>query len=571
MVRATLLALTISIACVGCTDSDAPQRLDQVPLVLAAGSLALEPAPNDDFSSGVDLARLGLSEVSLVYDLTTPADEPFVFDILTRSDESTGAVRVSIAHALDAGLPPLGGVESLAEVGLIPSAAGTANRGDWLDAHGDGFARVTLRGAIDSDQIIAVEVDNIAGRAAALIRVRIGPDSEINVTSQGGSDYPGVLEEETIYSSDSWMFGLPTIAVSGDRSSIVTYEGDRSDPDRFMRYEMRLQYDHDSKVVTGGASEEAGFDSGNWRDHEIAALFNVLALVRGGVDSVTLKISFDRGATFGQTEVFDERARDYTTRLAQIAMAADYTLAVLYWRGGELVLVEGTPTFSGGPSPTGYDFDPPVVLTALSGDITPIVMGAVYSDGGDLVIGYGFSKFTFNELDLTWTSLTQFRSAVRPYGGGFSDILVEEDFIVGKDPSVAVAGEGAGLRIFYAYESREGAQLRTSDDQGRTWSAPMRLGDMTAHMPSVFARDQEGDTRVDVLYLAAGSEGQELHLRHWDDFDTSQPENFRLTEAKMVETNTLPPDAPVPGIEPGAPLPFTGYRITQVAWFGYDA
>ena len=36
----------------------------------------------------------------------------------------------------------------------------------------------------------------------------------------------------------------------------------------------------------------------------IRALFNVLALVHSGLDTVTLKLSFDRGATFGQVETF---------------------------------------------------------------------------------------------------------------------------------------------------------------------------------------------------------------------------------------------------------------------------
>ena len=39
----------------------------------------------------------------------------------------------------------------------------------------------------------------------------------------------------------------------------------------------------------------------------------------------------------------------------------------------------------------------------------------------------------------------------------------------------------------------------------------------------------------------------------------------------MVETKTLPRDAPVPGADRGTFVPDVGWRITQIAWMGYDA
>jgi hypothetical protein len=76
---------------------------------------------------------------------------------------------------------------------------------------------------------------------------------------------------------------------------------------------------------------------------------------------------------------------------------------------------------------------------------------------------------------------------------------------------------------------------------------------------------------VDVLYLTQGDQGQELWLRHWDDYDAGAFEDHRLTTAKWTATKDLPRDAPVPGADFGAFVPDAGFRITQVAWLGYDA
>ena len=431
------------------------------------------------------------------------------------------------------------------------------------------FARFTVRGEITRDQVIAVETDNGAGKSTALVCVRIGPESEINIVDTFSGDYPGVLEEMTLYSSDSWLFGLPTIAVSGDRTSIVVYEGDRANriAPTNVRYELRMQYDSVTKAVTGGGSEERNVDWGNWRDHEIAALFNVLALVRSGTDRVTLRISFDRGATFLQEETLGQPLSPWTARLAQIAMAADYTLGVLFWQataagGTNLLLVEGRPSaFDGGGSPTAYAFDPPRVVHAVAGDVMPIIMGMTYSRGGDLAIGYAYSTMVRNEVNVT-TTTSSFRSAVRLFGSAqFFDVLVDEDTIISKDPSVSVVGEGETMRVFYAYEGRNGIVLRTSEDAGRTWSGPIPIGDRSAHMATVIARETPTGNKLDVLYLAYSGAGLELHMRHWEDFDTEPPQTYRLTEAKI--------EYPATALSVFAPGPSP--RVTEVAWFGYDA
>jgi hypothetical protein len=117
-------------------------------------------------------------------------------------------------------------------------------------------------------------------RQTALVEVAIGPASPINSSAATGINHPGIVDDDVVYTSEAWRFGMPAIAVSGDRASVVVYEGDRADPTSDRRYEMRLQQDKVTGAVTGGGSLAVGLDSGNWRDHEIAALYNVLAVAQ---------------------------------------------------------------------------------------------------------------------------------------------------------------------------------------------------------------------------------------------------------------------------------------------------
>ncbi len=549
-------------------------------LMLVAGMAPIPPGEAGAWADGVDLERLGIDPwtVDAYYDLTTPAGEPFQFDAVSRRPGNSGEVTLSLAHAADDGNTPVGGPETVAEVGIVPSASGAVDNAPWLDAHGDGFGRISLRGTVDADQVLAVRAVVGGETTTVLVRVGIGDESPINLAARTETDYPGVTDARDLYSSNSWMFGLPTAAVSGDRTTIVAYEGDRADPSRYARYEMRLQLDNLGGGVTGGASEEASADSGNWRDHEVAGLYNTLALVHSGVEDVTVRLSFDRGATFAQTKTLETGSNGWVPRLAQVAMAADYTLAVACWKSGrdeggttDLNLVLGRPSdFDGGGSPTRYAFDPAITVRRVAGDATPLLTGLAWSGGGDLVVGYGFSTFTSNP-DRTWTSLTQNRCAVIPWEGDLRDTLVEEDEVVGKDPSVAVLGSGDAMRIFFAYEASDGVRLAVSGDAGRTFGPPRDTGDPSSSVPTVLARDQGGEARVDLLYMAQGAEGAEIHLVHWDDFDEGAPATYRLTTAKMVPSASTPRDRAVPGAAFGILPPDYGYRTTQVAWFGYDA
>lgn len=145
------------------------------------------------------------------------------------------------------------------------------------------------------------------------------------------------------------------------------------------------------------------------------------------------------------------------------------------------------------------------------------------------------------------------------------DALVEhEDDVIGFDPSVSLLGRGETMTVFVAYEASDGVRMRVSADGGRTFSEAGVAGGPGAHLPSVLARVEDGATRVDLLYITQSDWGNELHVRHWDDFGLEPPRDYRLAgagaEGEFEEG--LPGE---PGYVPGT------YVEKQVAWFGYDA
>jgi hypothetical protein len=472
---------------------------------------------------------------------------------------------VSIRHLKDGALTPSNDA-SLIDAGITPQGRGLARGGGWLGARGEGAARLTLQGKIQRDQLIAVTADT---GEVTLVEIAIGPLSEIARPLGDGAPLPPGSTRQTIYSSDSWQFGLPTVAVSGDRTSIVCYEGDHLRPTGDARFELRMQHDAVSGAVTGGASALVGGDLGNWRDHEIVALYNVLGVARGEADGVRIRLSFDRGATFAQEQVV--ALGGGPSRLVQAAMAADYSLAIGAWRaaangaGLEFVLIEGQPlSLDPQGSPTWFAFTPPQVLHTMPLDSSPMTTGMAWSAGGDLVVGYGASWFA-SLPNRRWSSTAEYRCAVRRYGGPWLDTLVDREEVVGVDPTVAVLGQGAGLRIFYGYEARDGVRLATSSDAGVTFAAPITVGMPGDHLPTVLARDVAGATKVDLLYLGYRDQGVELHAARWADWPTSPRADLRLTVAR-TET-TIPPQVP------GSPFPWYPFamKTTQVSWLGYDA
>jgi hypothetical protein len=532
-------------------------------LVVATSTTLL--TPSSAARPSVDPSVIAASNIGSYYRVTTPADAPFAFDLVAWSAGASGSTQVSIRHLKDGNVAPAGDA-SWIDAGITPQGRGLTRGGGWLGARGDGTARLTLQGRIQRDQLLAVTADT---GEVTLVEIAIGPTSEIARPISDGAPLPPGSTRQTIYSSDSWQFGLPTVAVSGDRTSIVCYEGDHLQPTAEARFELRMQHDAVTGAVTGGASPLAAGDSGYWRDHEIVALYNVLGVVRGEAEGVRVRLSFDRGATFAQELVVAPGIGP--SRLVQAAMAADYSLAIGAWRqaangsGLEFVLIEGQPlAFDPQGSPTWFAFSQPQVVHTMPIESSPMNTGIAWSAGGDLVVGYGASWFA-SLPDRRWSSTAEYRCAVRLYGGQTIDTLVDRELVVGVDPTVAVLGQGAGMRIFYGYEGRDGVRMATSSDAGATFGAPITVGLPGDHLPTVLARETAGVTKVDLLYLGYRDQGTELHAARWADWPQSPREDLRLTVAQTQ--NTTPPQVP------GGPFPWYPFsmRTTQVSWLGYDA
>lgn len=562
---AVLSALWLLSAC-DTSSGGVPQPEPSARLLVTADTAVLERAatPPDGVSLDRLRAALAAPHVEANYRLTTPADTPFAFDLVSWSAGGGGIAAVAVVHLADGDRVPAGDGTSLAAAGIVPNGRALRVGNGRVEARGDGFVRLSLQGRIERDQLLAVTSDT---GAITLVELRLGDRSPINRQPRDGQPQPDVVARHTIYSSDSMSFGLPTIAVSGDRTSIVCYEGDRQAAFGDRRYEMRLQHDAATGAVTGGGSVETSADTGYWRDHEVAALHNVLAVVRAEADGVRVRLSFDRGATFAQ--VVELPVGAVQARLVQTAIAADYALAVVCWRprsdgtGLDLVLVEGhVAGVDGNGSPTWFGFDAPQVVHTMPFESAPLTTGLAWSDGGDLVIGYGATWFTSGTV---WTSTTEFRCATRRHGEVLRDRLVDREEILGMDPTVAVLGRGASMRIYYAYETRTGLRLATSVDGGDTFARGPSFGHPGDHLPAVFARDVAGAVRLDVLYLAARENGTELHQARWLGGPAGPREDFALTEARLGPL----PGGSVPTI--WSPAASGSMRSTQVAWLGFDA
>ncbi|MFM7295866.1 MAG: hypothetical protein ACKO4Q_01415 [Planctomycetota bacterium] len=554
------------VACGGGSSDDGTPSPEVQRLLVTAGTTVL--APTIASPAAEDVQALNGARIDAYYRLSTPADEPFQFELVTWGAPG-GADFVTVRHLRDGATATAADGFSLARAGVQPSGQGLAGSGDAIFASGDGFCRLTLQGRITEEQSFSVST---SGESVVVVEVEIGSASDINRVPGVEPEPPSVLSRDAIYSSSSWQFGLPTVARSGDRTSIVCYEGDRQQANTVTRYEQRLQHDAQTGAVTGGAEALQSADSGYWRDHEVAALFNVLAVVRSEADGVRARLSFDRGATFAQDVPLLPGFAP--ARLVQMAMAADYTLAVAAWRqqadgtGVEFVVVEGSPAaYDGNGSPTWFAFGAPTVLHTVDLEVAPLSTGIAWSDGGDLVVGYAANWFE-SVPGGAWSSTTEFRCATRLWGGAWQQAEVDREDMFGMDPTVAVRGQGETLQIFYAYEVRDGLRLATSDDGGLAWNLAASFGQPGDHLPTVFVRDgaAPGVAKVDVLYLATRAAGTELHRASWAEWGVSARVDEALTRASFVANAFVPQ----PGMPPGLSLPFV-LATTQVGWLGYDA
>lgn len=575
---AAALAVPVLVLC-GCMEFDFPETTGPFPngpvtfatqdVTIAAGMSEIQPATSDTLSSNVDATRFGVGTFDRVYELETPAGTDFAFNVIARGVSNWGLTRITLGHVEAGSITQNIGAESIAANGMTLEAPGLANRGDRVDINGDGFARVTVRGNISADQVLFASVPRWGDELKIGIRIKIGNASAINLAAANPQGFRGGMTTTDVYSSDSRQFGLPALAVSGDRYSIVTYEGNPAQQTYVDRRRTWLQLDAATSAVTGGDAECFSPDSGFWRDQEIAALGNVLAVAYTGSGHVRAEISLNRGASFPLIRDLDPNA-GWGTRLVQIAIAPDYRLGVIYWKNqnssgsttsSRLMLVEATPTgFDANNTPVGYTWGQPVTIHNAGHDATPLLMHAEYSQGGDLVVGYGYTTMGWSGWFMV--SSSRFRCAVRQWGSqGFYDVLIDqEDNIMPCDPHVCVLGSGSTMEIFYAYEKSDGVHLYYSSNSGATFQQAHSVNTPGAMQPSVHARMQGGQKRVDLLYVSPSGWGLELLDLTWDDFTlASTPTLSRITQSTATPGGTAPSGMP------------SGFLITTMAWMGYDA
>jgi hypothetical protein len=532
-------------------------------VALSAGLSEITPSATDTLSGSVNLSRFGIATFTRTYELESPAATDLAFTVVARARGNSGAVSVSVAHVANDGVVPTSGAESLGDAGLNMQAPAMVYQGNFVRAEGDGFVRVHFSGRINASQVLLfrVPLDGVTQNIG--VRINIGASSVINVGGVIQNARP-MLSVTDVYSSESPLFGLPAIAVSGDRYTIVAYDGNSN----FARRRQWLQVAAATGSVTGGDGDCSALDTGYWRDQEIAALGNVIAIVYTGDGQVRADVSLDRGGSFPIQSVLDS-GLGWSWRLVQAAISGDYKIGCLFWRTvevasqpvGQWMLVEGTPTgFDSNNTPIGYAWGAPVVVRDTGGDTTPLVSHLAYSSGGDLVVGYGYTRFGASGGMATTTA--DYRCAVRLFGQStFTDTLVDwEQNIVPFDPHVSVVGSGASMQILYAYERRDGLVLARSSNAGATFSIVTVVSEVGAMTPSVFARMQGGQLRVDMLFATYSSGGLELHDMLWTDMATAAPPaRYRLTQV-----HTVPGSTPPPGM--------TQMDATvSLAFFGYDA
>ena len=559
-----LLVLTGCSGSSGSADAPPPARL-----LVTTTTNALEPSTAAP--PGLDPARAGASRFDRYYRLTTPANEPFAFELVSWAPPGADVAMITADHVRTGDREPPADGSCWWTAGMLVTAQGLTAAGTTASAYGTDLARLQFQGVITEPQLFTVYTEPTAGGSGAIVEIAIGARSEINRPPSTTPDVPSVVARDTVYSSPSWRFGLPAVAVSGDRTTVVCYEGQRGPGNGTLRYELRLQHDRATGAVTGGGTALASGDTGMWRDHEIVALYNVLGVVRAEADGVRVRLSFDRGATFAQDVIVMPGAS--LTRLVQASIAPDYSIAVAAWRptadglGSEFVLVDGRP-MGVDPitlEPAWYAFGPPQVVHALPGEVTPLTTGIAWSEGGDLVVGYAASWFERDPQNPGWRTTAAFRCAVRPWGGALVDREVAREDVFGMDPSVAVAGSGAGLRIAYAYESTDGVALAVSEDAGATFVRAATVGRPGDHLPTVFLRPGATTPRIDVLYLAARERGIELHQATWLEGPTGPRTEVALTRATLGFDTTM--HAPPTTLPTSAPW----IVCTQIGWLGYDA
>ena len=450
-------------------------------LVLSSGStqIAADKVVNDP-SLAADRAKFGITAFDQSYTLTTPAGTQVALTLTAFDPSATGtvSVRYDIAAAPGGTFGNGGGIAAspmLDFLGNLQPRAGNISIGSlWVETTGDGYAKVDFSGTISSSMILFVERQDSAGNLThAVVSINVGAASAINPSSTPLSTYSGILSTTPILSSDNPIFGLPAMTGNGDRLTMVCYDSAAAGSvangvpncfGDFTRIERHLQLDPSTNTVTMGASPASGADTCNWRNLEIAGLYNVIAVAETGGDGLSLSFSFDRGGTFPQVLSFGSGRQ---TMLPRVYMGVDYTIGLVYWDSDQsseqrLMLVEGKPdAYDVNNSPTSVPRSLRRRCSSTLDATSPSDAGTVAlvpdikdTTAGDLFVAYGFSSedWTSNQEGFNTASLkTHIGLKARLYGTTtLTDTTVDDmTQVVPEDPSLAARRHGrddSGLR-----------------------------------------------------------------------------------------------------------------------------
>lgn len=548
---------------------DWPDVFTTEEVVVSAGLFELQPSPTDTLSSTVNLNRFGLTGFDETFELTTPANTDFDFTLTARGTVNGGMVRMALGHVQDGNLTPAGGPETLLSAGMWANGSGVATDGIFVNAEGDGFARLTVHGNVTRSQVLLVMVPALDTFSSIGIRISIGSSSEINTNDSPDANPRPNMTVFDVFSSASPDFGMPSIGAANEHVMIAVNDGeDREDEDFSENPERRwVKIDPTTGLPMGGGRARSHYgDENNWKDHVVDARGKVIATAYAAKGVLRCELSLDAGASFWPMTI--ESTPGLPQRVPAIAVGPDYDICIAWWRTtisplgklGQLVMIEATPdAFDQDGNPTSYLWGTAQVIHSAWRDATPQMMCAQYSEGGDLVIAHAYSATDRTQFPrVTWA---EFRCAVRPDGQYlFSENLVEYvERIQPTDPHISLTGSGTGLTIYYAYELPDGVRLARSTNAGTTWSVAHTINQRGAMAPSVHVREIGTSTVVDLLYLEPRKGGHELRCMHWDDFTMNTPgEIYSVLEADSQAT-------PAAGTLPA------GRSITGVGWLGYQS
>ncbi len=525
-----ILAFLVLAACGGGEAAPAPPAAGPVvrtplagaPILVLANGRAAAPVAWD--ASQVDLSELGITpaDVAGTFRFTTPAGTWFRLELAT----TNAALCVALAGGGD-------DIGALTEAGIFHATKGGGTfEGPWFKSDTAEVARIEIGGRIDAPQVLVVR----ALDTYALVRLDIGDLSLIHPADSGVPDAALAVDDVVTSSSDD-LFERPAIASLLEGPVVSWFGGDDTVQANDVRYHMRARVE--APRAAGAMMADAGSALASAGD--AFALFFVR--VEGG--TVTVESSSSAGASYEVSQVVDGAA---PVRHPVLAIQ-QHVFALVYWRGRDLVLVEGTyPPLSLQPEE--------VLWTAPDGAL--LQRPAVRVHDGDIAVAFAHGQAQLDEGLADIDVSTDYHVWRRRAGGVAEQNVVARVAGLRRGPSLArtpagawhyVLEEAVGLRH---YEVRADGSYR---DAG-TFGTP------GAHSPRA--------TGTAVCYLQPTARGREVHCVR--DNAQGQLEVERLTAASRGYRDRGPAWArSFPVYTPNnVPVPWIGFGGRQIAPDGFD-